>query len=70
MPKSMQSSRLSTEAQLDLPDPATCRGRKHASMLSIPSVQERGLQPYGCARRRRSNAGEDASASRSQRRRE
>ena len=25
MPKSMQSSHLSTEARLDLPDPATCR---------------------------------------------
>jgi len=54
----MQSSRLSTEVQLDLPDPAARRGRKHTSVLPIPSVQERRPQPCGCAGRRRSNAGE------------
>ena len=51
MPKSMQSSRLSIEAQLDLPDPAMRRGRKHASVLLIPSVLGRGPQPRGCAGR-------------------
>jgi len=40
MPKSMQSSRLSAEAQLDFPDPTTYRGRKHASVLPISGVQE------------------------------
>ena len=57
--------RQGTEAQLDLPDPATRRGRKHALVLPIPSVQERGPRPCGCAGRRRSSAGEDASASNS-----
>ena len=64
MAKLMQSSRLSAEAQLGLPDLATCQGRKHASVLPIPSVQGRGPQPCGCVGRRRSNAVEDASASR------
>jgi len=56
MPKSMpKSSRLSTEAQLDLPNPATRQGQKarvDASMLPIPSVQGRGSQPCGCAGQR------------------
>jgi hypothetical protein len=65
MPKSMQSSRLTAEAQLDLPNPTTCRGRKHALVLPISGIQGRGPQPCGCVGRIKSNVGEDASASRS-----
>jgi hypothetical protein len=70
MPKSMQSSRLSVEVRLDLPDLATRRGRKHAMVLPIPGVHGRGPQPCGCTGRRRSNVGEDVSVSRTQRRRD
>jgi len=67
----MQSSHLSAEAWLGLPDPTTRQGRKHASVLPIPCVLDKE-EAMRERTRRRAGLSDDMRgrlASRAQRRR-
>ena len=75
MTQSRQTGRnRGVDAKVNVVKPPEHRGvaefarSTNASVLPIPGVQGRGPQPCGCAGRR-SNVGEDALASKSQRQR-